>query len=71
MRGKFEKWIDELKGFQSELEEVLEWNLAEAENDGDRVEKMEGIMKLMRSHHEYLQGLEFQLFDLDVLILTS
>ncbi len=55
-------------GVQTELEEVLKRNLAEAENEGERVEKTEGMREQIRSHHEYLQGLEFRLFDLDVLI---
>ncbi len=59
LRGKLKKWVDELQGIQLELDDELDWDLAETENERERPEKMEGIKELMFSHHEYLQGLKF------------
>ncbi len=39
LRGRLKKWVDELKGVQSELEKVLDRNLAPTEDEKDRVEK--------------------------------
>ncbi|MCP3662857.1 MAG: DUF1759 domain-containing protein, partial [Gammaproteobacteria bacterium] len=68
LRGKFQRFADELQGVQSELIEVLDRDLADAENEEDRVEKAEGLKEIVRSHREYLQGLESKREDLKFLM---
>ncbi|MCP3661547.1 MAG: hypothetical protein GY696_03460 [Gammaproteobacteria bacterium] len=46
----------------------MERNLADRKNEEDRVEKSEGRNEIVRLHSEYLQGLESQLGEFDVLI---
>ncbi len=51
-----------------EIEGILDWDLEETENEGERTEKEGCIWELIRARREYLQGLEPQLIDLEVLM---
>ncbi len=68
LRDKLKKWIDELQGVQSELEDVLDRDLADTENKEERVLKTER-KEVIISHGEFFQGLlRPKLGELDVLI---
>ncbi len=40
LRGKFKEWIDEVQGIHLEMEDDLDWDLAETENEGERNRKV-------------------------------
>ncbi|MCP3663278.1 MAG: hypothetical protein GY696_12425, partial [Gammaproteobacteria bacterium] len=68
LRDNLKKWIDELQGVQSELEDVLDRDLADTENKEERVERTELLVEVIRSHHKFLWGPESLLIDLEILM---
>ncbi len=68
LRVKLKSWIADIQRIQSELEDVLEQDLADTENKEERVLKTERIKEVISLHGEFFQGLKPKLGELDVLI---